>query len=80
MASTAAAVGVEDSLIQTLGRLKSSAYLLYVRVPRERLASVSNLIAYNIVTLSSHIVLCGFVVVLFCCIQMTCFALISYVL
>ena len=44
-ASTAAAVGVEDSLIQTLGRWKSSAYLSYVRVPRERLASVSNLIA-----------------------------------
>ena len=44
-ASTAAAVGVEDSLIQTLGRWKSSAYLSYVRVPSERLASVSNLIA-----------------------------------
>ena len=43
-ASTAAAVGVEDSLIQTLGRWKSSAYLSYVLVPRERLASVSNLI------------------------------------
>ena len=44
-ASTAAAVGVEDSLIQTLGRWKSSTYLSYVHVPRERLASVSNLIA-----------------------------------
>ena len=31
-ASTAAANGVEDSLIQTLGRWKSSAYLVYVRI------------------------------------------------
>lgn len=31
-ASTAAACGVEDSLIKTLGRWESSAYLLYVRV------------------------------------------------
>ena len=44
-ASTAAAVDVEDSLIQRLGRWKSSAYLSYVHVPRERLASVLNLIA-----------------------------------
>ena len=44
-ASTASAVGVEDSLIQMLGRWKSFAYLSYVCVPRERLASVSNLIA-----------------------------------
>ena len=33
-ASTAAAKGAEDSLIKTLGRWASSAYLLYVRVPR----------------------------------------------
>lgn len=32
-ASTAAALGVEESLIKTLGRWKSSAYLLYVRIP-----------------------------------------------
>lgn len=31
-ATTAASMGVEDSLIQTLGRWKSSAYLLYVRL------------------------------------------------
>ena len=31
----------------------------------------------SLVTLSRHIVLCGFVVVLFCCIQMSCFASIS---
>ena len=43
-ASTAAAVGMEDSLIKTLGRWESAAYLLYVRVPRERLVSVSKLL------------------------------------
>ena len=37
-ASTAAALGVEDSLIKTLGQWKSSAYLPYVRIPQEKLA------------------------------------------
>ena len=40
-ATTAAARGVEDSMIKTLGRWNSSAYLLYIRVPQERLAAVS---------------------------------------
>lgn len=40
-ATTAAAVGLEDSLIKTLGRWESSAYLAYVRIPRERLAAIS---------------------------------------
>ena len=40
-ATTAAAVGLEDSLIKTLGCWQSVAYQLYVRLPRERLASVS---------------------------------------
>ena len=31
----------------------------------------------SLVTLSRHIVLCGFVDMLLCCIQMSCFALIS---
>lgn len=44
-ATTASAYGVEDSLIQTLGRWKSAAYLLYIRVPREKLASLSSLLA-----------------------------------
>ena len=44
-ATTAAARGVEDSLIKTLGRWESSAYLLYVRIPRERLASISSQLA-----------------------------------
>ena len=42
-ATTAAAVGVEDSVIKTLGRWESSAYLAYVRIPRECLAAVSSL-------------------------------------
>jgi hypothetical protein len=40
-ATAAATAGVDDSLIQTLGRWKSSAYLAYIRVPRERLAAIS---------------------------------------
>ena len=40
-ATTAAAVGIEDSLIKTLGRWESTAYLSYVRVPRDRLAGLS---------------------------------------
>ena len=41
-AATAAAVaGLEDSLVKTLGRWQSSAYQLYVRIPRESLAAVS---------------------------------------
>lgn len=44
-ATTAAACGVEDSLIQTLGRWKSAAYLLYVRVPREKLANLTTILA-----------------------------------
>ena len=44
-ASTAAAKGIEDSLIQTLGRWKSSAYLSYVRLPPANLAAVSHIIA-----------------------------------
>lgn len=41
-ATTAAAAGLDDSIIQTLGRWKSSAYLLYVKIDPQRLASVSN--------------------------------------
>ena len=44
-ATTAASVGIEDSLIKTLGRWESAAYLLYVRVPRDKLASVSKRLA-----------------------------------
>ena len=39
-AATAAALeGMEDSLIQTLGRWRSSAYHRYIRIPAESLAS-----------------------------------------
>ena len=34
-------VGIEDSFIKTFGRWQSTAILLYVRVPREKLASFS---------------------------------------
>lgn len=40
-ATAAAAAGLEDSLIKTLGKWRSAAYLLYVRVPGEKLASVA---------------------------------------
>ena len=46
-ASTAAERGVEDSTIRTLGRWESAAYLLYVRVPRERLAALSQTLSRN---------------------------------
>ena len=40
-ATTAAARGLEDSTVQTLGRWKSLAYLEYIRIPRHQLASYS---------------------------------------
>ena len=40
-ATTAAEKGIEDSRIQTLGRWKSTAYLLYVKLSREHLAQYS---------------------------------------
>ena len=36
-ATTAAANGVSDSLIKTMGRWESLAYTLYIRTPREQL-------------------------------------------
>ena len=43
--STAAACGIEDSTIQTLGCWESAAYLRYVRIPREKLVSISKLLS-----------------------------------
>lgn len=43
-ATTAATKGIEDSMIQVLGRWQSSAYLRYVRIPRENLAAVSSVL------------------------------------
>ena len=40
-ATTAARQGVEDSTIKMLGRWKSSAYQLYIKTPRDHLASIS---------------------------------------
>ena len=40
-ATTAAANGIEDSVIKTMGRWESLAYLQYVRIPRERLSGYS---------------------------------------
>ena len=44
-ATTAAAVGVEDSVIKILGCWQSSAYTQYVRVLRDKLAEVSSWLA-----------------------------------
>ena len=43
-ATTAAKCGVEDSLIQTLGRWKSTAYLAYIKIPPQQLAAVGQLL------------------------------------
>ena len=40
-ATTAAACGIQDSLIKTLGRWESAAYTLYIQTPRETLCKVS---------------------------------------
>ena len=40
-ATTAALVGVEDSVVKMLGRWESSAYQRYLRTPRDRLAAIS---------------------------------------
>ena len=43
-ATTAGACGFNDSLIQMLGRWSSTAYLTYIRPPREQLAKVSSIL------------------------------------
>lgn len=45
-ATTAAAAGVEDSTIQTLGRWHRTAFLQYIRMPKECLAALSNILAH----------------------------------
>ena len=44
-ATTAAEVGLEDSLIRILGRWNSDAFLSYIRTPREQLAQYSRTLA-----------------------------------
>ena len=41
MAMTATSRGVEDSVIKTLGRWESVAYLQYIHIPQEQLSGVS---------------------------------------
>jgi len=43
-ATTATAKGMEDLIIKTLGRWNSLAYLQYVKIPRDQLASYSSLL------------------------------------
>ena len=45
--TTAAERGLEDSLIKALGRWESTAYLVYIRTPRERLAIISKLLSHQ---------------------------------
>ena len=44
-ATTAVARGLEDSLIKTLGRWESSAYLCYTKIPRLELANYTKVLA-----------------------------------
>lgn len=43
--STAAANGMEGSLIKTLGKWESDEYLRYIKIPREELANYTAMIA-----------------------------------
>ena len=45
-ATTAASAGLSDSTIQTLGRWKSSSYLLYIRMEPTKLATVSHTMSH----------------------------------
>ena len=47
-ATTANAWGLNDSTIQMLGRWSSSAYLVYVRTPREQLATYSSVLGQDL--------------------------------
>ena len=44
-ATTAAKAGVSDSLIQTLGRWKSSAFTVYIRTPWQSITAISATLA-----------------------------------
>ena len=47
-AMTVATVGVEDSMIQTLGRWQSAAFLQYICTPKEQLAALSTVLANSV--------------------------------
>ena len=44
-ATAAAKLGVIDSMVKVLGRWKSSAFSLYIRMPWEQLAQMSGLLS-----------------------------------
>ena len=44
-ATTAAAKGIEDSVIKILGRWESTAYLQYVRIPRDQFTGYAGVLA-----------------------------------
>jgi hypothetical protein len=46
-ATAAARAGIEDSTIQMMGRWSSSAFLMYIRTPRDQLADFSRNIAHS---------------------------------
>ena len=46
-ATTAAKAGLEDSTICTLGRWNSTAFLTYIRTPREQLAQLSRTLSHS---------------------------------
>ena len=46
-ATAAARAGAPDSMIQTLGRWKSSAFLSYIRSPPEDITAISRLLAHQ---------------------------------
>ena len=43
-ATAAAKAGIEDSMIRTMGRWNSTAFLAYIRTPQEHLAQISKLL------------------------------------
>ena len=47
-ATSAALAGMEDSMIQTLGRWHSAAFLNYIRMPKSRLAGASATLAQQV--------------------------------
>ena len=44
-ATTASALGIEDSLIQKLGRWTSNAFTLYIKTPPQHLSQVCHILA-----------------------------------
>ena len=46
-ATTAAARGLQDSLIKTLGRWESAAYTLYIRTPKSEPCAVASRLISN---------------------------------